>query len=115
MLKKIKEFPGYLWEKIFRRKELRASQLNASFLKDRVKLLTSGDSVILDEHERNMILSAIEYVPFREAVELPETKAMVRKIYRKLREKIQLSIKKEDGLQPTKEDDETKEAKIENP
>ena len=125
MLKKIKGFPGYLWEKIFKRKALRESRLDVSFLKDRVKLLAEGEDVALDQHERNMILSAIEYVPFREAVELPETKAWVRKVYRRLREKIQLSIKadrvpdrmdipKEPSFEPeVKEDDETKEAPLE--
>lgn len=88
-----------LWEKTFRRKELQASKLNASFLKDRVKLLTTGDSVDLDQYERRMILSAIEYVPFREAIELPETRAFTRKVWRGLREKIQLSIKKEDKIE----------------
>ena len=107
-LRKILETPGRLWEKIFRRKELQASKLDVSFLKDRVKLLTTGDSVDLDQHERRMILSAIEYVPFREAVELPETRAFTRNVWRGLREKIQLSIKKED-------DDTTLEVKNENP
>ena len=122
-LRKILETPGCLQEKIFRRRELRATKLEASFLAGEVKLLTTGDSVRLDEHERNMILSAIEYVPFREAVELPQTKAWVRKVWRRLREKIQLSIKKDripDRMDITpdrperppevEEDDETKEA-----
>ncbi len=105
------------FEKIFRRKELAKYKTSAALLEkevdektEEIRLLTTGESVNLDQHERNMILSAIEYVPFREAVELPETKAMVRKIYRGLREKIQLCIKKEDGPQPVKENDETREA-----
>lgn len=104
MLKKIKRIIGDLIEKVFKRMELHNIKLEASFLKDRVKHLTSGESVNLDQHERRMILSAIEYVPFREAVELPETKAYIRTIWRRLRRKIQLSIKKED--QPAKEGDE---------
>lgn len=109
-----------LWEKIFRRKELRESKLNASFLedelkekKDLIKLLTTGNSVVLDQRERRMILSAIEYAPFRKSIELPQTQAHVRNIWRRTREKIQLSIKKED--REPKENVEKKEAEIENP
>jgi len=107
-------FTGVI-EKIFRRKELVKYKTSAALLEkeveekeDLIKRLTTGNSVALDQPERRMILSAIEYVPFREAVELPETKAHIRNVWRRTREKIQLSIKKEDR-EPI-EDDETKEA-----
>jgi len=91
-----------LFEKIFRRKELAGLKEEVGHLATILWHLTTGDSMNLDQHERRMILSAVEHVPFREAIELPVTKAFVRKVWRGLREKIQLSIKKED--------DETKEA-----
>lgn len=93
-----------LWEKIFRRKELRESKLDASFLRDRVKLLTSGDSVALDQHERRLILQALEFKPFAADVQTPATRFYIRGVWRGIREKIKLSIKKED--QAAKEGDE---------
>lgn len=109
-----------LWEKIFRRKELAKYKTSAALLEkeveekeNKIKLLTTGNSVALDQRERRMILSAIEYVPFRKSIELPQTQAHVRNIWRRTREKIQLSIKKED--REPKENDETKEVKNENP
>ena len=91
-------------EKIFRRKELADLKEDVQEKAAQIKRLTTGDSMHLDQHERRMILSAIEYVPFREAVELPETKAHVRAIWRELREKIKVSIRKEDD--ETKGEDE---------
>ncbi len=81
-------------ERIFRRQELEALAKEVGEKDEKIWLLTTGDSMKLDQHERNMILSAIEYVPFREATELPETKAWIRKVWRGLREKLQMSIKK---------------------
>ena len=91
-----------LFEKIFRRKELREtktelwkSKSEVLSLEDRVKLLTSGNSINLDQHERRMVLSAIEHTPFRKDIEAPVTRAYIRTVWRGLREKIKLSIKKE--------------------
>lgn len=84
-----------LFEKIFRREELRLSRAEVSWLWKRVRLLTSGDSINLDQHEKRMILSAIEYTPFRKDIEAPVTRAYIRIVWRGLREKIKLSIKKE--------------------
>jgi len=87
-----------LVEKIFRRKELRESKLDASFLRDRVKLLTSGDSVALDQHERRLILQALEFKPFAMEIHTPATRFYIRGVWRRIREKIKLSIKKEDQV-----------------
>lgn len=84
----------------------------------KVNLLQEGDSIYLDQKERLMLLSALEYVPFREAVEIPETKHSVRQVYRRTREKLQILIRaypipdKMDIIPDppeAKEDDETKE------
>ena len=96
-----------LIEKIFRRKELADLKEDQQEKTAQIKRLTIGDSMHLDQHERRMILSAMELPPFKEMIELPGTKAYVRAIWRGLREKIKASIRKED--------DDTKEAKIENP
>ena len=133
MFKKIKRFPGYLWEKIFQRKELNRLAVSEHLLKkeveekaehiekgeDILKLLYSGDAIRLTHNEKGMILDAIEYVPFRETIELPETKAHVRITWRNLREKIKLHLKENPVVDEireapetepeVKEDDETKE------
>lgn len=85
-MKIFKEF----FEKIFKRKELRESKLDASFLRDRVKLLTSGDSVALDQHERRLILLALEFKPFAAEIQMPATKFYIRGLWRRIREKIKL-------------------------
>jgi hypothetical protein len=81
-------------ERIFRRQELEALAQEVGEKEEEIRLLTTGDSMKLDQHERRMILDAIEYIPFREAIELPETKAWIRIIWRDIRKKIQMSIKK---------------------
>ena len=81
--------------------------------KDRlIQLLTSGYVVHLNTQETMMILLAIEYKDFREMVKQPLTKAIVRRTWRDLREKIKLHLK-EDHV--AKENDEKKEAKVEKP
>jgi hypothetical protein len=86
----------------------------------KITLLTRGEAVNMDRAERLMALSALEYVPFREGVELPETKHNVRQVYRRLREKLRILARRDaisDSLDITapdgpevEEDDETKEA-----
>lgn len=86
----------------------------------KINLLTEGDSIYLDQKERMMLLSALEHIPFKEAVEIPETKHSIRQVYRRVREKLQILIRAyptPDKMDVTpepepevKEDDETKEA-----
>lgn len=85
-----------LIEKIFKRKELADLKEDVQEKKAQIKRLITGDSMHLDQHERRMIKTAIEFPAFRARVELPETKAHVRIVWRDLREKIKMSIKKED-------------------
>ena len=94
-------------EKIFRRKELADLKEDVQEKEAQIKRLITGETMHLDQHERRMILKAIETPTFEAIIEAPETKAYVRIVFRKLREKLKMSIKAED--------DETKEAKIENP
>lgn len=80
----------------------------------KINLLTEGDNIYMNQQERMMVLSALEYVPFKKAIELPETKYHVRGVYRRIREKIQILIRKEEReareAEPeAKDDDETKE------
>lgn len=121
MFKKIKRFLRDLWEKIFKRKELQKFKTQASLLEGEVEildqsrqeltqkvlLLINGVAVNLTQPERQMIKDAIEYAPFREAIELPETKAHIRITWRSLREKITISIMEEVDL-AEQEDNETK-------
>lgn len=83
-----------LIEKIFRRKELANLQKEVKEKTAKIDRLLSGDIIYLDQHEKRMILAAIELPPFKARVELPATKAQVRIIWRGLREKIKLNIKK---------------------
>jgi len=85
-----------LIEKIFRRKELADLKEDVQEKAAQIKRLITGDSMHLDQHERRMILRAIELPPFRKLIEAPNTKAYVRIIFRRLREKLKLSIKAED-------------------
>lgn len=122
-------FTGLI-EKIFRRKALLKYKTSAGLLEDDVdekdrliELLTSGYVVHLNHQETLMILLAIEYKNFREKVEAPLTKAIVRRTWRSLREKIKLHIKEDpvvdeireapESEPEVKEDDETREAKNE--
>jgi len=121
MIKKVKRFFGDLWEKIFKRMELHNIKLEASFLKDKVGelekaekemseticLLTSGMTMNLTQPERHMIRDAMKYVPFKEAIELPETKAHIRMTWRSLEEKITRSLVEEVNSE-IEGDDETK-------
>lgn len=119
-----------LIEKIFRRKELAKYKSSAEILEKEVEekaeeigILTSGESIRLTQHEKRMVLLAIEEKPFRVQIELPITKAHIRVIYRELREKIKLHLKEDPVVDEireapekepeVKEDEETKEAKIE--
>ena len=58
-----------------------------------IKSFTAGDSVCLTSFERQMILMAIDYKPYRDMISLPQTKRFVRDVWRGLREKIKASIK----------------------
>ena len=89
-------------EKIFRRKELADLKEDVQEKKAQIKRLITGETMHLDQHERRMILKAIEAPTFKAMIEAPKTKHYVRIVFRKLREKLKLSIKAED--------DETKEA-----
>ena len=132
IMDKLRLFFTGLLEKIFRRKALLKYKTSAGLLEDDVdekdrliQLLTSGYVVHLNHQEALMILLAIEYKNFREMVEQPLTKAIVRRTWRGLREKIKLYLKEDPvvaeireapEVEPeVKEDDETKEVKIENP
>lgn len=113
LLKKLQRIFINFHEWIFKRKELLKYKTCAGLLEGEVetlgeikRLLTSGESVNLTWNEKGMILNAIEYVPFKEGIELPETKAQTRITWRELREKIKLHMKED----MVKEDDETKGA-----
>ena len=117
----LRRFFTGLIEKIFRRKTLAKYKTTAGLLEDDVdekerliQLLTSGYVVHLNQQETLMILLAIEYKAFREMVKAPLTKAIVRRTWRDLREKIKLHLKEEHMKfkidAPPKKDDETKEA-----
>lgn len=83
-------------EKIFRRAELADLKEDVQEKKAQIKRLITGETMHLDQHERRMILKAIEAPTFKALIEAPETKAYVRVIFRRLREKLKLSIRKED-------------------
>lgn len=128
MIKKARRFIGDLIEKIFKRKELLKFKTSADLLEKEVGklekaekemseticLLTSGQTMNLTQNERRMILWALDLQYFKDIIQLPQTKAHFRITYRELREQITRSLVKEVDL-AEKEDDETKEAKIENP
>ncbi len=106
-------FTGVI-EKIFQRKALLKYKTSAGLLEDDVdekdrliQLLTSGYVVHLNQQETMMILLATEYKDFREMVKQPLTKAIVRRTWRDLRDKIKLHLKED---HPPKEDDDTKQA-----
>lgn len=121
MIEWLKRLIGDLIEKIFKRKELQKFKTQASLLEKEVEeqedelkdrsevicLLTSGMTMNLTQPERYMIRDAIKYVPFKEAIELPATKAHIRMTWRSLEEKITRSLRKEVNIE-AKEDDETK-------
>ena len=124
---KIKRILGDVWEKIFQRRELNRLAVSEHLLKKEVeagekvlKMLYSGDAVRLTHNEKGMILNAIEHIPFREFIELPDTKAHIRITWRELREKIKLHLKEDPVVDEireapekepeVKEDDETKGA-----
>lgn len=69
-----------------------------------VRLLTAGDRVSLSQHERRMILAALneDETPFKERIQAPQTRAFVRQVWRDLRTKLRMSTETEN--------DETKEA-----
>ena len=90
-------------EKIFRRKELADLKEDVQERKAQIKRLTTGETMHLDQHERRMILKAIDAPGYKTLIEEPSTKAYVRIVRKGLREKIKLSIKKED--EEIKEDD----------
>jgi hypothetical protein len=83
-------------EKIFRRKELADLKDDVQEKAAQIKRLITGETMHLGQHERRMILRAIEAPTFKAIIEEPGTKAFVRIIYRQLREKLKMSIKKED-------------------
>lgn len=99
-----------LIEKIFKRKELEKYKNSASILEKEVEekasiiakqdlqliVLKSGQNINLTHNEKGMILNAIEHIPFREFIELPETKAILRITWRNLQEKIKLHLKEGD-------------------
>lgn len=58
-----------------------------------LKTMTEGNAVYLTSFERQMILMAIEYAPYRDMIRLPKTKRFIRDTWRGLREKIKVSIK----------------------
>lgn len=58
-----------------------------------IKSLTLGDSINLTNFERQLILMAIEYKSYRDIIQLPQTKRIIRDDWRGLREKIKVSIK----------------------
>lgn len=102
-----------LWEKIFRRKELQKYRTSADLLEqergileETNRLLMSGYVIHLNQQETMMIQWAIEHGPFRKMIEEPKTKAIVRRTWRDLREKIKLHLKADH--EPIKDDDETK-------
>lgn len=68
--------------------EVRCAELTAMN-----ELLTSGASVKLTTYERNMILMAIEYPPYRGMIQSPQTERVKRDVWRGLRQKIRESIK----------------------
>lgn len=139
LLKKLQRIFINFHEWIFKRKELQQSKTMASLLEQEADLMAStikikseqiekgeailnmlysGDAVRLTHNEKGMILDAIEYVPFKEGIELPETKAQVRITWRELREKIKLHLKADPVVEKmditpeaepeAKEDDDTK-------
>ncbi len=83
-------------EKIFKRKELADLKEDVAKKRGKIKFLLCGETMHLDQHERRMILRAIELPPFREMIEAPKTKHYVRVVFKGLREKLKQSIKKED-------------------
>lgn len=107
MIKKIKRIFINFHEWIFKRKELLKFKTQANLLEKEVdgktkeieagnevlEMLYAGVAVRLTHQEKRMIIDAIEYVPFREAIELPETKAYIRITWRGLREKIRRHLK----------------------
>lgn len=121
MIKKIKRIFINFHEWIFKRKELLKFKTQANLLEgeveileqarkeltEKVMLLTNGQAVNLTQPERGMILAAIKSPPFKNWIELPQTKAHVRATWRSLKEKITISIVEEVDL-AEQEDDETK-------
>jgi len=73
-------------ERIFHRKELRKLRLM------REKFL-SGDEVHLSQLEKKMIFDALYTPEFKNKVQSPSTKYLVRQIYLNLKTKIAASIK----------------------
>jgi hypothetical protein len=106
-------------EKIFKRKRLAEQEKIIKGQAEIIDLLTTGETMHLDQHERRMILRAIELPPFREMIDAPKTKHYVRVVFRKLREKLKVSIKADPVVDrmdipkepvEVKEDDETRGA-----
>lgn len=101
-----------LWEKIFRRKELQLYKTDIDLLEkerdileETNRLLTSGHTIHLNQQETMMVEWAIEHGDFRKMIEEPKTKAIVRRTWRNLREKVKLHLKKD--REPEKDDDDT--------
>lgn len=102
-------------EKIFKRKELADLKKDVQEKERLITLATSGYVVHLAQHERRMILKAIQAPTFRELIEAPATKAYARTVYRSLREKIKLSIWKEDHETPKASQDQNEQFMDEGP
>ena len=96
-----------LIEKIFRRKELADLKEDVQEKTAQIKRLTTGDSMHLSQQERRLILLAIKFPAFWADAHPRPYRAYQRILRKDLIEKLKMSIKKED--------DETKEVKIENP
>jgi len=82
-----------LIERIFRRKRLAYLEAQNRLLLDMNENLVTGDSVQLTLKERQLILTAIEDPHFKERVEIPQTKKIVRKVRNSVREKFRASLK----------------------
>ena len=112
LLRKIWEIPGILHEWVFRRKALGWCKATSKILEkeveektEKIRVLTSGHTIHLNQQETMMVEWAIEYKDFRKMIEEPKTKAIVRNTWRDLREKVKLHLKKD--REPAKDDDET--------
>lgn len=82
-----------LIERIFRRRRLAYLEAQNRLLMDMNENLVTGDSVRLTMGERRMIVDAIESPPYKDRVELPQTRKHIRAVRNSLREKIKASLR----------------------
>jgi hypothetical protein len=80
-----------------RRKQIADLQGVNKRLLAEIEILTTGDECSLTRRERQLILVAVQYGPFRELMEEPQTGKAARDAWKGVKEKIKLSLRGSGG------------------